>query len=300
VRKDIIIGIDLGGTKIMTGAITANGKVLGNPVKVPTGGNDPQTEIVKRITDSVEKVIKDLNIDIHEVTGIGIGSTGPVSIKKGIILECPQLPTMNFYPLRKTIEDYFSIPVFMNNDANCLIYGETLFGAASENSSVVGFTLGTGIGCAIVLDKKILSGATESAGEIWTSPYLNGETIEDYISGRGVSMIYRRISGKERSSLELLKLAEEGDKEALQTWKEFGRHLAFPVSWAINFIDPEVVVLGGSITGAYEYFLPEMEKKLKKGICPEPAQKTKIVLAELGDHSGFIGAAALVIKGLNI
>ncbi len=297
--REIYIGIDLGGTKILTGAINEKGEVLGTPVKVPTIGTDPASEIIKRITDSVEKILDNLNIKIHEITGIGIGSTGPVSINEGEILDCPQLPNMNNFPLRKSIENYFSIPVFMNNDANCMIYGETVFGSGSIYNNVVGFTLGTGIGCAIILNGKILNGSTESAGEIWPSPYLNGETIEDYISGRGVSMIYRKISGKDRTSKEILEQAEEGDLDAIKTWKEFGKHLSVPVSWSINFLDPEVVILGGSITAAHKFFLPEMEKNLKKYICPEPFKRTKVILAGLGDHAGYIGAAAIALNQIN-
>jgi glucokinase len=295
-KGKIYIGIDLGGTKIMTGAISADGEVLGKPVKVSTGSTDPKEKIVKRITDSVEKVLENLKVNIDNIAGIGIGSTGPISIKKGEILNCPQLPTMISYPLRKTIEDIFSIPVFMNNDANCLIYGETIYGAASNNSNVVGFTLGTGIGCAIILNNQILNGSTESAGEIWPSPYLGGETIEDYISGQGVSMIYKRLSGKDNTSKEIFELAESGDEMAMNTWKEFGKHLAVPVSWGINFIDPEVIVLGGSVAKAHQFFMPALEENLRKQICQEPSKRTKVILTELGDYAGFIGAAALVLK----
>ena len=291
----IIIGIDLGGTKIMTGAITHTGKVLCEPVKVPTRSKEQAENIIKRITDSVERILQKLNLGINNVRGIGIGSTGPLDIEKGIILECPQLPTMNFFPLRKTIEDYFKIQVYINNDANCLIYGETIFGIAANKKNVVGFTLGTGIGSAIILDKKILNGATGTAGEVWTSPYLSG-TIEDLISGDGVVKIYKSISGQDKSSLEIFNLAKENDKNALKTWKEFGEHLSVPVAWAINFLDPEQVVLGGSISKAHEYFMPAMEAKLRKNICPVPSENTKVVLAKLGDYAGFIGAACLVLE----
>ncbi len=294
-KGKIIIGIDLGGTKIMVGAVDSNGNVLGKPIKVLTGGNDPSEKIIKRVTDSVESVLGNLNKNTTDVLGIGIGSTGPLNINDGIILECPQLPTMNFFPLRKTIENYFNVPVFMNNDANCLIYGETIFGSAANKNNVIGFTLGTGIGCAIILDKKIRNGATGTAGEIWPSLYQSG-IIEDYISGEGVAKIYNSISGKENSSKSILELAENGDKDALKTWKEFGKHLAVPISWSINLIDPELIVLGGSIANASPFFMPTLEKQLRKQICPEPAEKTKIVIAKLGDYAGFIGAACLVLE----
>jgi glucokinase len=294
-NNKIIIGIDLGGTKIMTGAISPDGKVLGTPVKVLTGGSEPKELIVKRITDSVEQTLSRLNLTTSDISGIGIGSTGPLDIDAGIILECPQLPTMHFFPLRKTIEDYFGVQTFLNNDANCLILGESIFGAAANKRNVVGFTLGTGIGCAIVLNKKIYNGSTGTAAEIWPSPYKSG-TIEDYVSGAGVTGIYKSISGIERTSLDIFNLAVNGDEQALNTWKEFGTHLAVPLSWAINIIDPEIVVIGGSITRAFGFFKNSMEETLKKWLCPVPSQKTKIVLAELGDYAGFIGAACLVIE----
>jgi glucokinase len=251
--------------------------------------------IIKRITDSIEKVCFHLNLSINNVIGIGIGATGPLNINDGIILECPQLPTMNFFPLRDTIESYFSVPVFINNDANCLIYGETVFGIAFEKKNIVGFTLGTGIGCAIILDRKILNGSTGTAGEVWASPYQSG-TIEDFISGDGVSRIYKSISGQEKSSLDVFNLANEGDENALKTWKEFGAHLAVAIAWSINLIDPEMIVIGGSISNAYKFFKPAMEENLRKQVCPVPAEKTKVVVARLGDYAGFIGAACLVIE----
>ncbi|MCF6222515.1 MAG: ROK family protein [Flavobacteriaceae bacterium] len=293
--QNIIIGIDLGGTKIMTGAISQSGDVLGKPIKTPTNSHEQSSVIIKTITDSVEKLLKNLKLNINDVLGIGIGTTGPLNINEGIILECPQLPTMHFFPLRKTIERFFSVPVYINNDANCLIYAETIFGNATGKKNVVGFTLGTGIGSAIILDKKILNGATGTAGEVWASPYKSG-IIEDYISGDGVAKIYKSISGQNKSSLEVFNLANKGDKDALLTWKEFGEHLAIPIAWSINLIDPDIVVLGGSISSAHKYFMPSMEDKLRKIICPVPSKKTKIVLARLGDYTGFIGAACLVIE----
>jgi glucokinase len=187
------------------------------------------------------------------------------------------------------------MPVYLNNDANCLIYGESIFGAAADKKNVVGFTLGTGIGCAVVLDKKILNGSTGTAGEIWPVPYQSG-IIEDIVSGGGVSKIYKSISDRDKTSFEVYKMALEGDTEALQTWNEFGKHLAVPIAWSINLIDPEVVILGGSITGAWPFFKDSMEEHLRKWICPVPAERTKVIRAKLGDNAGFIGAACLVIE----
>jgi glucokinase len=294
-KKNFIIGVDVGGTKIMTGAITENGKILCNPIKFPTESNDEPDKIAKRIKDSIEKTIENSDRSIIDVKGIGLGVTGPLDIENGIILECPQLPTMHFFPLRKVIEEYFHVPVYMNNDANCLIYGETIFGAGMGKKNVVGFTLGTGLGCAIIINKEIFNGSTGTGSEMWISPYKEG-TIENYVSGLGVARIFETISGKKKTALEVAILAEKGDVNALRTWDEFGKHLSVAISWAINFIDPELIILGGSIAKAFKFFSFSLEKHLRKQICPVPAKKTKVVNSKLGENAGFIGAAALFLQ----
>lgn len=293
-KDKILIGVDFGGTKILAGAMTAQGEMLCEPVKVPTNGQEESQKIIDRLTGSISEVLKRTGADISHVRGIGLGVTGPLDIKNGVILECPQLPTLHFFPLRKTVEEKFHTPVFMNNDANCLIYGEAIFGSGKGKDNVLGFTLGTGLGCAIILNGKIFAGSTESAGEIWPSPYGDG-SIEELVSGAGVSKIYRGISGNDKSSLEIALLAEKGDKQALLTWQEFGKHLGVAVSWAINMIDPEIVILGGSISDAFDYFSAAMEDNIRKHICPVPSAKTKVVRSMLGANAGLIGAAALAI-----
>lgn len=293
-NENILIGVDFGGTKILTGAMTPEGEMLCDPVTLPTNAAEAPEKIIGRVTESIDEIISRTGAGTGSVRGIGMGVTGPIDIRNGRILECPQLPTLHFYPLKKIVEERYGRPVFMNNDANCLIYGETLFGSGAGMKNVVGFTLGTGVGCALVLGGKIFAGNTESAGEIWPSPYGDG-TIEDLVSGSGVSKIYKRMTGHDRSSLEVFELAGRGDRNALATWEEFGRHLSVALSWAVSIIDPEVVILGGSIANAFEFFGPSMEKSFRAHICPAPAERTKVVRAKLGANAGVIGAAALAL-----
>jgi glucokinase len=292
----IIIGVDVGGTKIQAGAIRTDGKIIGEPVTVDTIGNDVSEKILSRITGSIEKVIKDYGLDPDDILGIGLGVTGPLDPESGTILECPQLPTMHFYPLKERIVNRFHLPVLMDNDANALLLGESIWGAGKGYRTTLGFTLGTGLGCAIVVEGKLLSGANGMAGEIWPSPYQGG-SIEDIVSGRGVSSIYQKLSNQVKSAKEISVLAHRGDLNAIETWKVFGSSLAVALSWGINLIDPGIVILGGSIANSMDLFHDSMENVLRKFICPVPAVKTKIVKAALGDNAGFIGAAALVIQG---
>jgi glucokinase len=290
-----IIGVDVGGTKIMTGAITPEGKIIGKPFTIPTGGTDKKEAILGRIFESIDYTLKENNLSAQNVSGIGVGCTGPLDVKNGKILECPQLPDLHFYPLRDAIQDKYKIPVELNNDANALILGESLLGAGRGNNTVLGFTLGTGLGCAIVINKRLHLGSTESAGEVWISPYKN-ETIEDVVSGAGVSKLYHNLTGKKISSKEIAEIARAGNQEAIAVWKEFGKAVAFAMSWSVNLIDPDVVILGGSIANALDLFSESMEENLRKQICPVPAGKLIVVRAELGDYAGFIGAASLILQ----
>jgi glucokinase len=294
-EEKAILGLDLGGTKIMSGLISAGGELLGESMTVPTGGKDPAEVIINRIFHLIDTILAEAQLKITDISGIGIGSTGPLDMKEGLILECPFLPTLDYFPLRKTIYDRYRIPVFLDNDANCFALGECFFGAGRGHEVVLGYTLGTGLGCAIVISNKIFAGATQHAGEIWTSPYLD-KTIEEYVSGSGISQMYRAISGKTKSALQIAELAFQGDKYAIQTWDQFGEHLAYALSWGINTLDPDVVILGGSISNAMELFQPAMEGFLRRYLNTLPAQKTKVVRARLEDHAGLIGSASLVLQ----
>jgi glucokinase len=293
--KNIIIGVDVGGTKIQAGAIKPDGRIIGNPVTIDTGGADEKEKIFARISYSIESAILKNGLDKSEILGIGMGVTGPLDNSTGTILECPQLPTMHFFPLKDRIEEKFNLPVIMDNDANALLLGESIWGAGRAYRSTLGFTLGTGLGCAIVVDKKLFSGSNGLAGEIWPSPFNNG-TIEDLVSGRGVSSIYKGLTNHMKTSKEISVLATEGDPDALKTWKVFGESLAVSIAWGINLLDPDIVILGGSIANSFDLFYEAMESVLRKYICPVPAVKTRVVKAGLGDNAGFIGSASLVMQ----
>jgi len=289
----IIIGIDVGGTKIMAGAIYPDGELACEPLTVDTNAGDDGESIAGRILDSIDKICRVRVSDSSEILGMGV--TGPLDPESGTILECPQLPTMHFYPLKQKVAERFNIPVFMDNDANALLLGESVWGAGRGHRTTLGFTLGTGLGCAIVNDKRLFTGTNGMAGEIWPSP-LGGGIIEDIVSGQGVSSTYFKLSNQKKTSKEIASLAREGDADAIETWNIFGATLAIPLAWGINFIDPGIVILGGSIANSTDLFINSLEGALRKHLCPVPALKTRIVRAELGDSSGFIGAAALVMQ----
>jgi glucokinase len=291
----VAIGVDVGGTKIKAGAVADNGQLVGTPITIATGATDSKEVILKRICDLIDAVVQQNRLDKASLFGIGMGVTGPLDVKNGTILQCPNLPTMDYVPLRAIVQKATGMEVVMNNDANAMILGESIWGAGKGNDTVVGITLGTGFGCAIVMHRKLIMGATETAGEIWISPYQTG-IIEDVVSGAGITKIYHELTGRTASGAAIADYARGGDAQAIATWERFGKAIAFALSWTVNLIDPDIILVGGSISNAMDLFMPTVETHLRKFICPVPAAKTRIVKAQLGDDAGFIGAAALVFE----
>ncbi len=295
-KKQLVIGVDVGGTKILTGVLDGQGRVLGEPVKVPTGAERPAEAIMGRLYRSVEKALSAAGKSLADVAAIGIGVPGPLKIREGVFIDPIKLKTLHGFPIRRAAAEHFNLPVEVNNDANCFVLAESFFGAAAGAETVLGFTLGTGFGCGIIVNKQVHIGATETGGEIWFSPYKES-FIENSVSGRGLQRNYRELTGKESTPPEILERATEGEKEALKAWEVFGQDLAYAIAWSINTLDPDVVILGGSLVRGFEFFAPAMEEYLRKHICSAPAAKTRVVPAKLGDSAGFIGAACLVIHG---
>lgn len=289
--KKVAIGVDIGGTKMKAGLVDTNGKIIGVPESIPTLAQQPGEEISQRLILLIQRMIE--QAEGKEIVGIGIGSTGPLDIDQGIILECNNLPTLHNYPLKKKIESTFNLPVKVNNDANAMMLGEALWGAGKDIRSILGITLGTGLGAALLVNRKIIRGATGCAGEIWLSPYKDG-IIEDYVSGTALSHLYQKITKKEVTGEEISKLARQKDIHALKVWEEFTHALAYALSWAVNMMDPEAVIIGGSVMHASDIFWNSMVSLFKKHICPQTAAHIQLKPADLKDDAGFMGAAALM------
>lgn len=289
--QKVAIGVDIGGTKIKAGLVDRDGQVTGIPESIPTLAYAPGETIIERLALLIGKIKQ--QTDESAIIGIGIGSTGPLDIDNGIILECNNLPTLHNYPLKRKIESLFRLPVRLNNDANAMMLGEAIWGAGKDINTFLGITLGTGLGAALLANRKIVRGANGCAGEIWLSPYKEG-IIEDYVSGTAISRLYREITKKEIPGEEIARLAREGDEAARQAWQDFSRALAYALSWLVNMLDPEAIILGGSVMRSSDIFWDSTVSLLKKHICPQAAASIRLRRAGLEENAGFMGAAALM------
>lgn len=311
--KQYSIGIDLGGTKILIALIEReNGKVL-NCVKKKTKKDKGPKNITKKMVDGIEELLKTTSPD--EVYSIGVGAAGQIDRENGVILAAPNLDCYDLN-IKEILTSHFNIPVFVGNDVEIAAIGEQKFGAGKGCDDFVCIFVGTGVGSAIIKDGKIIRGATGTAGEIGHIIVdLNGRQcacgghgcLEAYASR---SAIERRIEGalkkgrkscileylehgKSITSSMIQKSIEKEDELILQYVNEASEYLSGGIASIINFINPELVILGGGLTDAVDYFYNKTIKKARAKSLPVPAEKIKFSKAMLGDFSGVIGAAFL-------
>jgi len=287
VNKKYIIGIDIGGTKI-SAALFKDDKIL-KSVKIKTPQKS-RREFLNKLGVLISEVILEL-ADKKEISGIGCGVAGAIDLGKGIILNAPNIKILNGFNIKKWLERKFSCEVRIDNDSRSFLRAEYLFGAGRGYKNIVGMTFGTGIGGGIIMNGEMVYGINGSAGEVG---HMIINLKEDFESLAGIKGL-RRLGFTD--SLKTYQLAKLGDKKAKKAFEELGRYLGVGLANIINILDPEVIVIGGGLSGAYKFFLPAAKRTMAKFIfSPESRKKVKILIGKLGENAGTIGAAALFIK----
>lgn len=271
------IGIDIGGTNIRM-ALVDNGKIakrISEPCKA-----DQREEIV---TEHLIEMLK--QIFSPSVESIGIGVPSIVDAELGIVYDVMNIPSWKEVHLKEILEKEFKIPVHVNNDCNCFVYGEHCFGKCNQFKDTLGITLGTGLGCAIIINNVLYNGSNTGAGEICDIPYLK-HNYEYYCSTPFFVKEYNT------NAKELFEKACRGDIQALKLWNEFGTHVGNMIKMVLYAYDPQCIVMGGSIVKAYLFFEKAMRKSLETFAYPKTIQKIKIFCSEVED-AALLGAAML-------
>jgi len=318
-EKKYSIGVDLGGTNIVSAIVNYQGKII-NRLKVPTFAERGKEATIKRIIEAIHKNIVQSSVAPDEIIGIGIGAPGPLDIKRGIINFAPNLPGWRDVPLRKILEDEFNMKVVLENDANAAAWGERCFGIGRGVDNLVCFTLGTGIGGGIIIDGKIYHGNNYGAAELGhmtvnkDGPRCNCGNygcLEAYSSATGIkNRIKNRIKEGIKSKFlnfdnddelfESLRLklifesARKGDKLTKSVVEEAISYLGIAIANIANILNPEMVVLVGGITNEGDKLLIPLRREVKKRAFYSNYKSLKIVIGELGGNAGVLGAAALL------
>jgi len=273
-----ILGLDIGGTGIK-GGILLNGH-LEDIRTVPTPADQDHDHILETIAKFIESYLK------YNFAGIGIGIPGLVDSEKGIVLNLSNIPAFQHVELKSFLQDKFNKPVFINNDANCFALGVYKYGIGQNYKSLVGLTLGTGVGGGIVINGQIHGGLLSAAGEWCSASYLDKD-FEHYCSGKFFHHEYN-IRPKN-----LAKKALAGDPIALKAFNEYGQHLGELIKNILYSLAPEAIILGGSIRKTYPFFKDSLHATLKTFKYQKVLEHLHIHLSEL-DETAIHGAVALV------
>jgi glucokinase len=314
-----IIGIDIGGTKISVCTATTGGRVVFKEV-TPAEPQKSPSYALSKIKAMVHHAFSRNHLRHSQVMGIGIGCVGPIDPEKGLVLSPPNLPGWDRVPLKKYLQDEFDFRVVMDNDANCAGLAEKMFGAGTTVSDLFYFTVSTGIGGGVIIDGKIYRGASFDAGEVGHSTILPDGPVcncgkrgclEALASGTAIARIAReRVRSQPESEIiklvegktdmitaqVVLRAARLGDKLAGDIWKESGTYLGIGVSNVIQILNPEMAVLGGSVTKAGRLLFDPLRTVAAKYTWQRAFRRCKIVRARLGNNVGDLGAISLLLQ----
>ncbi|MCQ2399495.1 MAG: ROK family protein [Clostridia bacterium] len=310
------IGIDIGGMSVKIGLVDDNGKVV-YKTKTPTAVNDPN-KVISDIGDKIEETLSYNGLKLSDIYGIGIGSPGLISSKKGIIDRAYNLGFVNV-PVVAELYKRFPTEIRLSNDANVAALGEVIFGVAKDYDDAVMITLGTGVGGGVIIDKKLYEGGESKGTELGhTTLIFGGEQcscgrkgcLEAYVSASALIRDTKRAMLNDKqskmwdyvhgdiekvdglTSFESAKLGDETAKKVISCYVEY---LGEGLMNFMNIFRPQAIIIGGGISGQGKYFTDMIEKYCEdKKYGFEGAPKVKILVAENGNDAGIIGAASLI------
>jgi len=295
----MILGIDIGATKTRFGWL--EGARLAISRKIPTNPNpDRFLEELRRLVEEF------LGADQDRIEAIGIGAPGPLNPDRGIFGRLPNLPDWEGLEFRDALSSTYQVPVRIQNDANVAALGEAIYGGGKGIRSIYYITISTGIGGGFVLDRRIVSGARDLTGELWTLPVLSfgqPDILLNSSSGPGIvrtaRMLLEQGQPSSLSSLEsfdtadVFQQAELGDSLCRRVMENAARNMALAVVSVLVVVDPEIVLIGGGMAGNEQWLINPIRETVAEIAHLEEHRRTPIRRAELWDEAVLYGAISL-------
>lgn len=310
------IGIDLGGTNIAAAIVDEQGNIL-RKGSVPTMRERDYTLIVKDMANLALNLVKEHGLDVTDIHSVGIGSPGTPDTENGLIVYANNLQFKNT-PIREEFNKHYNVPVYIENDANAAAYGEFVAGVGSKYKDFVAITLGTGVGSGVIIDNKIITGSYHAGAELGhTVIQVGGSTCtcgrkgcwEEYSSatalireGKKAASAHAESKLNELTGSDINKMnakivfdaAQAGDHVAKKVIDWYIDYLAVGLVNVINIFQPQAIALGGGVSAQKENLLQPLREKMVDEIYGgADALKTDLLVCELGNDAGIIGAAML-------
>jgi glucokinase len=319
IREDLVIGVDIGGTKVAAGLVDPSGEILcrnRNPMVCHDGAASGLASVTKAIETASAQAIGAAGKH-NLIRGVGICSPGPLDPKTGVVINPPNLPCWRNFPLAAEIAQIYRVRVKVDNDANAAGLAETLWGSGRGYRNVFYTTIGTGIGTAILIDGRIFHGRTGSAAEgghmsiDYKGPRCGcGKTgcIEVLASGPAIALRARAKleAGRASSLLDLAggkieKITSEtvgvaaasGDAVASEIIQETVELLAFWFGNIVDLLEPDVMIVGGGVSSMLKPFLGDIRDRLPACCVNQRCQEIPLISARYGEDAGIAGGAAL-------
>lgn len=320
-KSEVVVGVDFGGTKILSGVFTPKLELLGT-VKISTKAHRSPETVIDRIARCVRDAIDECDLSLKQLKAVGIGAPGAVDSVQGVVVNGPNINWENV-PLKKELEKRLEVPVFVDNDCNACTIGVHEVELGGQVRDLVGVFLGTGIGAGLIFNGRMYSGFNRTAGEIGhmiiraggeSDKERPGATFEELASR---TAIFKRIKqlvkdgkktmltdtlGEDLDNLrsgDLRKAIRKGDKLVEQIVEEAAIYAGIGLANVINLLNPEVIVVGGGLIEALENSMFDLiEKNARKYALPGVEKGIKIIPSKLGDKAGIYGAAVLATRGL--
>ena len=272
-----VIGVDLGGTHVRVGVVSAGRLAQIASARIPSSGS--VESVLKVMFELIDPLIN------KEVRAMGIGVPSVVDIENGIVYDVQNIPSWKKVELKKLMEERYRLPVLVNNDANCFALGEKYFGKGKRFHSMIGLTIGTGLGAGIIINDKLYPGVNCGAGEFGNVEYLD-QYVEYYASGQFFENCYQ-TNGEV-----VYKKALDGDPLSIMIFEEFGTHLGNAIRMILYTYCPELIVLGGSISKAYTLFEEKMWERIRTYVYSNTLEQFHLEVSDL-ENPGILGAASL-------
>ena len=318
-KTQCLIGVDLGGTKILAGVFDTAFNCLGQ-VKISTKAHRGPDEVINRIARCVKDTVDECDLSMSQVRGVGIGAPGAVDTQEGRVIFAPNLGWENL-PLKKSLEKLLDVPVFVENDCKLHTLGVFEAELKAKPKHLIGIFLGTGIGAGIIIDGKPYTGINGTAGEVGHMVIdINGpecgcgnkgcfealasrraifRTIQLAVK-KGQKTLLTDMLGDDLADLrsgDLRKAIRRGDKFVEKVIDQAAEYTGVAVGNLMNIFNPEVIVIGGGVVEQLEHeMLPIIEKVARKQALPGTSKGVEIVATRLGDDAGITGGAVLVMR----
>jgi glucokinase len=291
-----VIGLDLGGTKILAGVVDRDGHVeQRREHRTPTASQD---ELLAGLDAAVEELLTD------EIVALGFGLPSPIDQRSGRALQSVNIPLKDM-DFRDRMEERFSLPVGIENDANAATYAEFRFGAARDVHTMVMLTLGTGCGGGAVIDGKLYRGWAEFGhivieydGLVCQGTCTGRGHLEAYVTGVAAGKLAAAEFGPAVDAHRLVRLANEGEPRAVEILDGIGRRLGAGIGSLVNIFNPELVVIGGGFAAAGDFVLDPAREILRREALARAGYRVPIVRAELGTAAGLIGAGLVAFDAV--